>query len=208
MGQPGVSDPSDGSQADVTAMLHRWAGGDSVAGDRLACFLYPELKRVARIRMRSERVDHTLQPTALINEFFLVLARQKKFEWKNRTHFLAVASRAMRRLLIDYARLHKSEKRGGLKPKLQIEDLRLHNPCGTLEMLEFNDLLEKLELEEPRMAKVLELRCFGGLTNAEIGEILGIDERTVSRDWSVARAWLKLQLEKGELDVSRGVGAD
>jgi RNA polymerase sigma factor (TIGR02999 family) len=182
---------------EVTEVLRRWAGGDSEAGTHLASLLYPELRRIAEGRMRCERADHTLQPTALVSEFFVQLARQKTLKWKNRAHFLAVASKAMRNILVDHARAHKSEKRGGAAARMYIDDLGRTLRTDPSGMLELDDLLDRLEREEPRMAKVVELRCFGGLTHSEIGEILGVDERTAKRDWQVARAWLMGQLKKG-----------
>jgi RNA polymerase sigma factor (TIGR02999 family) len=173
---------------------------------RLIALIYPELRRIAEVRMRSERVDHTLQPTALVNEFFIHLARQKNIAWKGRSHFLAVASKAMRRLLVDHARAHNAEKRGGGVCKLQLDAIDMHMGDTRLDALDVDRLLERLAAEEPRMAQVLEYRCFGGLTHSEIAEALGIDERTAKRDWQVARAWLIGQLRSEEHDVERRVG--
>jgi RNA polymerase sigma-70 factor, ECF subfamily len=181
---------------DVTALLHRWNQGDAGAQAELLARLYPELKRVAQARMRLERADHTWQPTALVNEFFLQLAAREDLSWKSRAHFLAVASRAMRCLLIDYSRNRRSIKRGGGRLKLQIDELMLPGHDDFYDFVEVNDLLDRLAAEEPRMAQVVELRCFGGLTHGEIAETLGIDERTAKRDWQVARAWLFGQLRK------------
>jgi RNA polymerase sigma factor (TIGR02999 family) len=167
------------------------------ARGELVARMYPELKRIAENRMRGEREFHTLEATALVSEFFLELARQQQFTWQNRAHFLAVASQAMKRLLIDYARSRGAEKRGGGHLHIQIDALNLSTKDGVLDLLEFNNLLERLWSEEPRMAQVVEMRCFGGLTNKEIAEALGVDERTVKRDWQVARAWLVSQLRGG-----------
>jgi RNA polymerase sigma-70 factor, ECF subfamily len=183
---------------EITLLLQRWADGQAEAADELFEALYPELRRLADSRMRSERADHTLQPTALVNEFFLRIARQKHFAWRNRAHFLAVASRAMRRLLIDYARARNSDKRGSGAILLNLQDFAASVQVHHVDALEFDELLQRLAAEEPRMAQVTEMRCFGGLTNAEIGEALGIDERTVKRDWEVARAWLRGKLSKRE----------
>jgi len=130
-----------------------------------------------------------------VNEFFLEMARNQDVVWENRAHFLAVASQAMRRFLIDYARAHKANRRGGSATKLQLDGLDLaqndlHADQGdALDLVIVSELLDRLASEEPRMAEVVDMKCFGGLTYAEIGEVLHIDERTAKRDWQVARAW-------------------
>jgi RNA polymerase sigma-70 factor, ECF subfamily len=200
--------PQDPATGDLTALLHRWTSGDGDAGRELVARMYPELKRIAESRMRGERDDHTLQATALVSEFFLQLARREDFVWQNRTHFLAFASQAMKRLLIDYARSHGAGKRGGGQPEIQIDALNLSTRDGGLDLLDFSRLLDRLWKEEPRMAQVVEMRCFGGLTNKEIAETVGVDERTVKRDWQVARAWLVSQLRGGASHVGPGLGTD
>ena len=191
---------------DVTLLLQRWGTGDAEVRDELISLLYPELKRIAESRLRSERRDHTLQPTALVSEFFLRLARQSELSWRNRAHFLAVSSQIMRRLLIDYARSHNADKRGGGAVRLQLDELAIAGNRSGIDAMEFDELLEILAKQEPRMAQVAEMRCFGGLTNGEIGEALGVDERTIKRDWEVAGAWLRGQLRKGKGNDSRRVG--
>jgi RNA polymerase sigma-70 factor (ECF subfamily) len=182
---------------EITLLLHRWSGGDSNAADELVRLLYPELKRIAVSRMRFERQDHTLQPTALVSEFFLHLARSRGLGWNNRAHFLAVASRVIRQVLIDYARGRNANKRGGKTINIQLDDLQLPADLGPADVIKIDDLLEQLAKEDQRMAQVVEMRCFGGLTHEEIGDALGVTERTVKRDWQVARAWLIGQLRKG-----------
>lgn len=196
------------SANEVTSLLERWHSSNPDLQAELVSRLYPELKRIAQCRMRSERSDHTLQPTALVNEFFLQLAKQREFLWRSRAHFLAVASTAMKRLLIDYARAHDASKRGGDSVKIQLDGLLLSHFQTTFEPAELNEILDRLEAEEPRMSQIVELRCFGGLTHAEIAETLGIDERTVKRDWQVARAWLFGQLRKGSDRARGGMGAN
>ena len=200
--------PSEESIGEVTALLRHFRTDEPDAQAELIARMYPELKRIAQGRMRSERSDHTLQPTALVNEFFLQMAKQQDFVWRNRSHFLAVASKAMQRLLIDYSRAHDAAKRGGGLPKLQLDDLMLPEHGNVYDIVEINDVLQRLSNEEPRMAQVVEMRCFGGLTNQEIAETLGIDERTVKRDWQVARAWLFGQLRKGLAHAGGTVGQD
>jgi RNA polymerase sigma factor (TIGR02999 family) len=196
------------SLGEVTVLLRRMAAGDPEVRERLLSLMYPELKRIAESRMRAERRDHTLQPTALVNEFFLELARQNELSWRTRAHFLAVASQVMRRFLIDYSRAHNAAKRGGGNLKLRLDGLNLLRSGEGLDMVEIDDVLTRLAAEEPRMAQVVEMRCFGGLTYEEIAESIGIDERTAKRDWQVARAWLIGQLRKGKSDVRGGMGAD
>jgi RNA polymerase sigma factor (TIGR02999 family) len=183
---------SEAEPGDVTILLRRIAQGDAEARSRLIDLIYPELKRLAEHRMRSERSDHTLQPSALVNEFFLEMVRWNAAKCRDRTHFLAVASQAMRRFLIDHARARNAQRRGGGMPLIEFPGLGLQP--GPIDAVVLDDLLRRLAAEEPRMAQVVDMRCFGGLTHAEIGAALGIDERTAKRDWQVARAWLRSQL--------------
>lgn len=206
IGNDGVV-PSDQFAGDATLLLRRWSSGELQARGELFNLLLPELKRVAAIRMRSERHDHTLQPTALVNEFFLRIARQTDLSWRNRAHFLAVASQAMRRCLIDYARAHDADKRGGGSVTLQLEDFAYVASPEGIDAIHFGELFDTLQAEEPRMAQVVEMRCFGGLTHGEIAEALGVDERTIKRDWDVAGAWLRGKLRKGVSNVRGRMGA-
>lgn len=168
--------------------------------------LYPELRRIAQAHMRRERLDHTWQPTVLVSEAFMKLAGQPGFRWRDRSHFLFAASKAMRLLLIDYARKHSAEKHGGTLSKVQLEDIHSAGADKSIEFLEIHELLKKMSGVDQRMAAVVELKVFGGLTFGEIGDILGIHERTVKRDWRMARAWLFGALRGG--NDSRGVGTD
>jgi RNA polymerase sigma factor (TIGR02999 family) len=192
--------PANSISGDVTILLQRCGGGDIEARADLVNLMYPELKRIARNRMHSERTDHTLQATALVNEFFLQMARREDLVWRNRAHFLAAASEAMKRLLIDYARSRSAEKRGGGQILIRLDMVSADLGESGIELLDLNHLLTRLHAEEPRMAQVIEMRCFGGLTNREIAECIGIDERTVKRDWQVGRAWLISQLKRGAAD--------
>jgi RNA polymerase sigma-70 factor (ECF subfamily) len=180
---------------EVTAMLRRAAAGEDGVRSELVSAMYPELKRIAEAQMRRERNDHTLQPTALVNELFLEIVQSKGAHWRDRNHFLAVAAQAMRRFLIDYARAHRAARRGGDSIKLRLTDLDLPVE-GFFDPITIGELLDRLVREEPRMARVVELHCFGGLNFAEIAEILKMNERTAKRDWQVARAWLYGQLRK------------
>jgi RNA polymerase sigma factor (TIGR02999 family) len=185
---------------------HEPLGGGTNARDLLATELYPELRRIAAARMRRERSDHTLQATALVNELYIQLLRKTGTAWTDRNHFLFAASQAMHRLLVDHARARESQKRGGGWNRLEISDE--HGPASensTILVLELDELLTSLAKEEPRMASVVELKFFGGLTFSEIGSVLNMDERTAKRDWTLARAWLRGKLNSND---RTGVGED
>jgi len=169
---------------------------DSQSRDRVIAMLYPELKRIAEVQMRRERPDHTLQATGLVSEFWVYLARSTTFTAHSRAHFLVLASIVMRRLLVDYARARKRDKRGGQWVRVDIEQVERGEGAYFVDLLEIDELLTKLAASDERMARVVEMRFFGGLTNAESAEALGINERTVKRDWQVARAWLYSQLRR------------
>jgi len=187
-------------QDDVSEMLRKMEAGDQEACSSLITILHPELRRIAERRMSSERSDHTLQPTALVNEFFLRLARQERYNWRNRAHFLAAASCAMRNMLIDYARHKGSLQQGGDRIRVHLDDLMPARDVDLAELATIGDLLGTLAGEEPRMAQVVDLHCFGGLTFQEIGDVLDIDERTAMRDWQVAKAWLRGKM-RGRADA-------
>jgi RNA polymerase sigma-70 factor, ECF subfamily len=180
---------------------------DAQARDRVITLLYPELKRIAEAHMRRERRDHTLQATALVSEFFVQMADNPAFNARSRNQFLMVASVAMRHLLVDYARARNADKRGGQLVRVDIENADPSETASFVDILEVDDLLTQLAASDERLAKVVELRFFGGLTNAEIGNVLGVHERTVKRDWQVARAWLYSRLRRDGTDVSHGLGA-
>ncbi len=166
--------------------------------------LQPELKRIARQRMSSERGDHTLQPTALINELFLRLMRQPDFVWTDRSHFLVYASCAMRHLLIDYAKKRSAEKRGGHVMRVDLGDVVDSIGISDLDnMLDIDAALNELAAAHPRRARVVDLRFFAGLTFEEIGEVLGVADRTAKRDWVLAEDWLRHRLGGGKLGSGR-----
>ena len=181
---------------EVTALLHQLGSGGLEVRDRLVSLMYPELRRLAKCHMRAERPDHTLQTNALVNEFFLEMARQDRQIFNNRSHFLAAASQTMRCLLVDHARTRNAAKRGGGAPPADMNLDTLATVADFPAVLELDQLLDRLGEQEPRMAQVVEMRCFGGLSLKEIGEVLGIDERTAKRDWQVAKAWLHGQLRR------------
>jgi len=178
----------------VTEVLNELAKGDERALDRLLPVVYRELKRLAAGYLRSERAEHTLQPTALAHEAYLRLVGREEIQWQNRAHFLGVAARAMREILVDHARRRKALKRGGGQA-LTLYDEAL--PVAGGRPVAFDDLdqaLTDLARLSERQAKVVELRYFGGLTIEETGEVLGISPVTVKRDWATARAWLYREL--------------
>jgi RNA polymerase sigma factor (TIGR02999 family) len=193
--------------ADIPDLLARSETSEETR-DQLVTLLYPELKRIAEAHMRRERPDHTLQATALVSEFFVHIARSPNFLPRTRTQFLIVASVAMRRLLVDYARARRAEKRGGERVRVEIESADACEAPGLVDILDIDRLLSQLAVSDPRLARIVELRFFGGLTNAEIALALGVHERTVKRDWQVARAWLYSHLRRTETDGAAGLGDD
>ncbi len=179
---------------DVTKLLDAWSGGDGEALAELMPLVYDELHRMAKRYMNSQPSGHTLQTTALIHEAYLKLADNKDKHFANRTHFFAVASSAMRHILVDYARSHQTEKRGGAMQKISLEDAAVVSGERASELIALNDALENLFTQDERKAKVVELRYFGGLSVEETAEILEISRETVMRDWRFAKTWLLREL--------------
>ncbi len=182
-------------KGEVTQLLNAMTKGDSGAAEKLLPLVYTELHRLAASYMRRERPDHTLQATALINEAYLRLARGEE-EWNNREHFIGVAANVMRHVLVDYARAHKAQQRdGGLKRVELREDLAV-SAEKLEEVVALDEALKALTSLHPRQAKVVELRYFGGLSLEQIASLLGVSERSVKRDWSLARIWLYRELQR------------
>lgn len=180
---------------EVTRLLRSLNAGDRDAVDALVPIVYSELRKLAAHYLKSEREGHTLQPTALVHEAFLKLVEQET-QWQNRTHFFAMAANLMRRILVDYARGHNAEKRGGAVEKVLLEDAFVFVKEKPSEMLALNEALDDLAKIDPRRAKVVELKFFGGLNNEEIAEVLGVHSNTVLRDWNLARAWLRTRMQE------------
>ena len=177
------------SPGEVTQLLQAMRQGDQLAAERLLRLVYSELHRLARSYMREERGDHTLQPTALINEVYLRLAHSQ-IDWQNRAHFVAVAARAMRHILVDHARAHMAAARGGEFRKVEWSDaLGISAECAN-ELIDLDEALDRLEKINPRRARVVELRYIGGLSFEEIAAALELSPRTAKRDWALARIWL------------------
>jgi RNA polymerase sigma factor (TIGR02999 family) len=182
----------------LTRWLVEWRNGSQEAADRLFAAAYQELRRLAAWHFERERPDHTLQPTALVNELYLKLFAGEPVEWQNRAHFFAVAAQQMRRILIDHARGHRAEKRGGGEARLSLDDVDGLTAPREEELIELDCALHELEELDPRSARVVELRFFAGLTEKEAAEVLGISVATLKRDWDFARAWLINQLASNE----------
>ena len=184
----------DEPQHEVTQILHDWSGGDRNAPERLMPLVYDELRRLARTFLSREREGHTLQPTALVNEAYLRLVDQTRVNWQNRAHFYGIASSMMRRVLIDHARAHAAEKRGGAAIHLSIEAVQVPLEQRAASFVALDEALKKLEEMDERKCQVVEMRFFGGLSDEEIAGVLGVTTRTVLRDWKKARLWLYREL--------------
>jgi len=181
---------------EVTMLLSALTNGEDGAASKLIPLVYDELRRLAGSYMRRERVDHTLQATALVNEAYLKLIEQRAVNWQSRAHFFGVAAQLMRRILIDYARGHTREKRGGEQKKVSLDEVILFSEQQADELLAVDDSLNLLAKMDPRQARVVELRFFAGLSVEEAAEALGVSPKTVKRDWSVAKAWLYADLKE------------
>lgn len=190
--------PSRSPRTDLTGLLTAWGNGDTSAADQLMPLVYDELHRAAVRAMRGEAVGHTLQPTALVNEAYLRLADQSHPRWQNRAQFFGVAAQLMRRVLVDHARARISEKRGGGERPITLDDVHdVSQPSeqsNGVDVLGLHDALEKLAALDPKQARIVELRYFGGLSIDETAEALGISAATVKREWAFARAWLRREL--------------
>lgn len=181
------------ASGDVTALLLAWRAGDDEARERLIEAVYATLKRIASGQLRRERPGSTLDATSLVHETYLRLAGGVAVDWRDRNHFFAIAAIAMRRILVDRARARLAQKRDA--GELAITRYGSEEPLSPEEILDLDRALEKLQGAEPRLARVVEMRYFAGLENAEIGDVLGVSERTVKRDWAFARAWLQREID-------------
>ena len=188
-GEPRPADPQE-----VTQLLANWSQGDPTALEKLIPLVYKELRHLAHRYMEGQRPNHTLQTTALVNEAYLRLADQSKPNFTNRSHFFAVAAKAMRQILVDYAKAQQSQKRGAGASKVELNEAALISPEQTSAILDVDEALEKLAALDSRKARVVELRYFGGLNQDEIAEVLKISTVTIRRDWVFARAWLYTEL--------------
>jgi RNA polymerase sigma factor (TIGR02999 family) len=186
---PVPADPS----GDVTQLLRHWAQGDESALAALVPVMHRELRRLAHYHLKSERADHTLQSTALVNEAFLRLLGNQPLELQNRSHFIAVASRLMRQILVDYARSRGASKRDG-GCRIALENLADLPGAEDTELIALDQALDELSRFDARQARIVEMKFFGGLSAPEISDVLGISRATVDRDWATARVWLHRQM--------------
>jgi RNA polymerase sigma-70 factor, ECF subfamily len=184
-------------QTEVSQLLIKWGSGDQESLNELMPLVYGELRRLARCYLRRERPGHTLQTTALVHEAYLKLIDQEHQRWQNRAHFFAISAQLMRRILVDYARAHRAAKRGGDHLRLPLDEVdEAADLCGrnNADLIGLDEALDELSALDPQQGRVVELRIFGGLTVEETAEVLNISPRTVKREWSMARAWLRQQI--------------
>jgi len=204
-----VEEKQEAAAGEVTRLLRAWAGGDAQALDGVWPLVYDDLKRLARRQLSHERGDHTLQRTALVNEAFIRLAGQRSIDWLNREQFLSLAARIMRRVLVDYARQRKAQRRGDGAKKVSLSDTQealeveaaqaatFGEDEDEVDVLAIDSALQKLEQIDAPQSHIVELRYFGGLTLEETASAAGISVATVKREWSMARAWLRRELGHG-----------
>jgi RNA polymerase sigma factor (TIGR02999 family) len=188
---------------DITQLLAAWGTGDKSALDKLLPLVHAELRRIARRQMSQERDGHTLQATALVNEAYLRLAGQESFEWHSRAHFFAVCAQVMRHVLIDHARAHSRDKRGGGAVQVSLEEAAAFAGQPAEHFLALDEALKFLESVDPQKSKIVELRYFGGLSIEETAEVLDVSPRTVRREWQRSKAWLYRLITEGTTDETR-----
>ena len=184
-------------------LLGRVAKGDDGAASKLIPIVYGELRRLAGGYMRHERKDHTLQPTALVHEAYLRLIEQRETDWQGRAHFFGIAAQTMRRILVDHARGHLREKRGGGMIPVPLDEALVFSPEQSSELLPLDAALERLAKLDPRQSRIIELRFFGGLTVEQTAAVMGVSEKTVKRDWSMAKAWLHGEMKTSHDEHAR-----
>ena len=193
-------------EPDVTALLDEIANGNQAAQEKLVPLVYDELKKLARRYMRRERAGHTLQTTALVHEAYLKLVGQHSPHWEGRDQFFGTAAQLMRRILIDHARRHLREKRGGTQVVLPLEEGLAFTPEHSEDLLKLDEALDRLSKLDPRQSRIVELRFFGGLSVEETSRFLNVSPITVKRDWAVAKVWLNGELRPGNGDDGQTVG--
>jgi RNA polymerase sigma factor (TIGR02999 family) len=189
---------------EATRMLIDRSNGNREAAAGLMPLVYDELRRLARNYLQRERPDHTLQATGLVHEAYLRLVDQRTTTWQNRAHFFGVAAQLMRRILVDHARRHRTDKRGGEWTKVEFDEALAPAVSRTLDVIALDDALHDLAKLNPQHSQIVELRFFGGMTTEEVAEVLDVSPRTVQREWRMARAWLRRQISADESDDSGG----
>lgn len=185
------------SPQEITQLLRAWSEGDKSALDQLLPLIYGELRRLAGRYMRRENPGHTLQSSDLINEAWLRLADQRQVQWQNRAHFFGIAAQLMRRILIDHARRHHYQKRGGGAIQVSLDETAAVTAARAAELLAVDEALERLTAMDARKGRIIELRFFGGLNLDETAEVMGLSSPTIQREWRAAKAWLHRLLTEG-----------
>jgi RNA polymerase sigma-70 factor, ECF subfamily len=196
--------PMDVPSSEATRLLRAVRAGEATPDDitsRLVALMYPDLRALAGRLMQAERRDHTLQPTAVVNEVFVRLVDQAAIDWQDRAHFVGIAARVMRQILVDHARRRHAAKRGAAGERITLDDAMIAAPDTAFELLALDEVLTRFAALDARRARVAELRVFGGLTSKEIATHLGVSTRTVEGDWAVARLWLARELRPGTADA-------
>ena len=188
---------SSSSSYPVTELLARWSNGDVSARDALVPLVYDELRRIARRCLAGQRSDHTLQPTALVHEAYLRLARRDSLDWRDRVHFFAMAAQMMRQILVDHARKQAAAKRGGNAITLVIDEALVASKESNLDVLALDAAMTKLASLDPRQCQIVELRFFGGLSIEETAQVVNISPATTKREWATARLWLHQAMSHG-----------
>ncbi len=179
---------------DATQTLAEITAGSANAADRLMPEVYDRMRGLARSMLDRESPNHTLQPTALVNEVYMKMVDQKRVDWRGKSHFFAIGAKVMRRILVDHARTKKRHKRGGQWQRIPLADEMRVSNRNDEDVLAIEEALEKLSQVDPRQAEIVELRFFGGLTVQEVAEVLSVSKRTIEAEWTMARAWLRREL--------------
>jgi RNA polymerase sigma-70 factor, ECF subfamily len=187
---------SSAPASEVTGLLRAWSGGDRDALERILALVYPELRKIAQRCLSNERLGHTLQATALVNEAYLRFVDIKKIEWQDRAHFFAIGARLMRRILVDYARSRGYAKRGGSAQRVDFDEALVVSAQIDPMLVRMDDALNQLATFDSRKAQIVEMRYFGGLQAEEIAGVLGVSVQTVHRDWGLARSWLAREMSE------------
>ena len=183
---------------EITQLLVDWRNGDKAAMEQLMPIVYDELRRLASSLFRRERVNHTLQPTALVNEAFLHLVGQSEVSWQNRAHFFCAAAQLMRHILVDHARAHNAAKRGGGELRVSLKEDMAATEQREVDLIALDAALDELGSLDPQQSRIVEMRFFGGLSVEETAEVLAVSPATIKREWSTAKAWLYRQMQRGD----------
>jgi RNA polymerase sigma factor (TIGR02999 family) len=186
------------SPNEVTQLLVAWGNGDQAALEQLMPLVYSELHRLAHRHIKKERPGHTLQTSALLNEAFLRLVDQRDVQWQGRAHFFSIAAQMMRRILVDYARSRRYAKRGGDAQQVSFDEELVVSRQLSADVLQLHDALNELATIDERKSKIVELKFFGGLSIEETAEVLGVSPGTVMRDWTLAKAWLRIAMKRNQ----------